>query len=329
MSKIHEVCAAAIHAYPDHSIRALASLVYNENPELFISYESARNAIRYRKGKLGAQARADAKTKHKDTMTTKQAERSMPMPKSKAKPRKPYKLPQGKTLILADVHVPYHDDKALDVALEFGDSYEPDNILLNGDQMDFFSISRWEKDPKLRNLSGELQAGRQFIQALRERYPNAQIIWKNGNHEERWEHYLWHKAPELCGSADFELERILRFSEYGVQFVHGRQIIRAGKNLTIIHGHEVMSAADPVNFARTLYTKMGVCTMGGHKHKTSEHSEKHGNDKFVTCWSIGTLQEMHPEYAVLNKWNHGIATVELDGNDFTVQNYRIINGKVV
>jgi hypothetical protein len=38
---------------------------------------------------------------------------------------------------------------------------------------------------------------------------------------------------------------------------------------------------------------------------------------------------LHPEYARLNKFNHGFAAVEIaaDGQ-FNVQNYRITNGKV-
>jgi len=329
MSKIDEVTRAALEAYPKHSIRALASLIYKSHPTVFKSYEDARSAVRYRRGKAGNKNLSKVKRTNPKHIMKEQAERSMPMPKSLAKPRKPYNLPKGKTLILSDVHIPYQDDKAVDTALEFGDTYRPDNILLNGDQLDFYAISRWEKDPEVRNLPAELQHGRQFLAHLRERYPDATIIWKNGNHEERWEKYLWHKAPELCGVPDFEMQHIMRFSEYGVQFVHGRQKIKAGKHLTIIHGHEIPGAFDPVNFARTLQMKLGVCSMAGHKHKTSEHSSKTGDDKYVTCWSIGTLQEMHPDYMPMNQWNHGIATVDLDGNDFTVQNYRIINGKVV
>lgn len=329
MSKINEVCSAVLDEFPDHSVRALASLLYKKHPTVFKSYEHARSAIRYRRGKGGKTKRQFAKKTQTKYVMTKPAERSMPMPKTLAKPRKPYKLPQGKTLILSDVHVPYHDDVAIEAALEFGDTYAPDNILLNGDQLDFYAISRWEKDPEKRNLPAELQQGRQFLAHLRERYPDATIIWKNGNHEERWEKYLWHKAPELCGVPDFEMQHIMRFSEYGVQFVHGKQKIKAGKHLTIIHGHEIPGAFDPVNFARTLQMKLGVCAIGGHKHKTSEHSAKTADDKYVTCWSVGTLQEMHPDYMCLNQWNHGIATVDLDGNDFTVQNYRIIKGKVL
>lgn len=252
----------------------------------------------------------------------------MPLPKSRARPKKSFQLPQGRTTILADIHIPYHDNTALEAALEHTDTFKPDNILLNGDQIDFFAISRWTKDPNERNLAGEISDTRQFLMHLRERYPNARIIWKNGNHEERWEHYLWHKAPELINVNDFKMEDVMRFKEYGVEFVHGRQKIKAGKHFTIIHGHEIPGAFDPVNFARTLCLKLKVCAAAGHKHKSSEHSEKTADDKFITCWSIACLQEYHPDYMPLNNWNHGFAELTLNKSDFQFSNYRIIDGKV-
>jgi len=37
---------------------------------------------------------------------------------------------------------------------------------------------------------------------------------------------------------------------------------------------------------------------------------------------------MHPDYAPMNNWNHGFIEVEMDGDDFTVHNYKILNGKI-
>ncbi len=240
-------------------------LLQKKWPKTFTA-EQARSAIRYRRGATGDKLRAGAGIKE-----IQKVERQTPFPKSKAKPRKPVVLPDGKTLILSDIHMPYQDSEACEVAMRFAVDYRPNTIYLNGDTIDFFAISRWERDPEKRDLSGELQAGRQFLKHLRELFPDALIYWKNGNHEDRWEHYLWNKAPELCGVSDFELKNILRFSEYGVQFVHSKQVAKIGKHLTILHGHEIMASHDPVNFARTLFMKLMCCCMAGHKHKTSSY----------------------------------------------------------
>ena len=101
-----------------------------------------------------------------------------------------------------------------------------------------------------------------------------------------------------------------------------------GKNLTIIHGHELFNSTAPVNFARTLQTNLGVCAIAGHRHQTSQHAFKTADDKHIHCWSLGCLCDMAPDYAVINRWNHGFATLELDKNTFQVQNLRIIEGSI-
>lgn len=46
-------------------------------------------------------------------------------------------------------------------------------------------------------------------------------------------------------------------------------------------------------------------------------------------WSTGCLCDLHPDYAPLNKWNHGFAFVEVfNGGKFEVQNLFISDGKV-
>lgn len=320
-----EVLDKLLTEFPDTPTLTLAKKAYKEYPELFLSVESARSSLRYRRGNMGESKRKGAK-KHK--RENGHAGFKMEIPKSIAQPMKDFRFPEGRSAILSDIHVPYHDDKALHIALDYIDRQEPDAIYLNGDISDFFSVSRWEKNPLERNLSRELQLNRQFLAHLRERYPKARIIYKIGNHEERWEKYMWAKAPEVCGVADFEMYNLLDFAKYGVEEVKGKQKTKAGKHLTVIHGHEIPGAYAPVNFARTLQTNLGVCTIAGHRHQTSEHAFKNADNTNIMCWSLGCLCDMRPEYATINKWNHGFAMIELDRNEFHVDNKRIVNGGV-
>ena len=322
-----QVINKALTKFADTPTLTIAKMLYKEHPSMFKSLEVCRSAVRYSRGNMGKVNRKQSSPKHH--REPEKAGFSMSPPKSIAKPFKNFKLPEGKSLVISDVHVPYHDDKALDVCLEYADKYEPDNIVMNGDILDFFSVSRWEKNPEERNLARELQLNRQFLAHLRERYPKSRIIYKMGNHEERWEKYMWTKAPEVCGVADFELYKLLDFAKWGIEEVKGKQKMKAGKNLTLIHGHELFGSNAPVNFARTLQTNLGVCTIAGHRHNTSEHSQKNADNKYVTCWSLGCLCDMAPEYAVINKWTHGFATMELSGNNFHVNNMRIVNGAAV
>lgn len=321
-----EIVLDHVKRFPDVPTLTLAKKIYKEYPKHFTSLENLRSMIRYRRGNHGKQNRkygSNAFAEH----YKKNGKAGYKIPKSIAKPEKPFKLSDGKWLVLSDIHIPYHDDEALSLALEYGAKNNIDHILLNGDICDFFSVSRWMKNPDERNLSRELQMTREFLGVLRGENPNARIVYKIGNHEERWEHYMYTKAPEVVGLTEFEINKLLEFDKYGVELVKGKQIIKAGSKLTIIHGHEIYGGSS-VNPARGLYNQMKVCAMMGHRHQSSAHSEKNADDKFVACWSIGCLCDMKPEYATINRWNHGFAVVELEGNKFNVNNLRIVNGTI-
>lgn len=330
-SGIDEIIGEVLVKFPDTPTMTLAKMIYEKHPKSFTSLDACRSAVRYRRGNIGERNRKKrSSSAGKELFRPNQtAGYSMDLPKSIASPIKDFKVPQGLSLVISDGHVPFHDDIALRSALDYGSDREVDNVILNGDMIDFFSVSRWEKNPEERNMSRELQLARQFLQHLRERFPNARIIYKIGNHEERWEKYMYTKAPEICGVADFQIYKLLDFAKYGIEEVKSKQKMKSGKNLTIIHGHELFQSNAPVNFARTLQQNLGVCAIAGHRHNTSEHSQKNADNKYITCWSLGCLCDMSPEYAIINKWNHGFAMLDLIRNDFHVDNKRIIDGKVL
>ena len=320
MKKKIDIVREYVEKYPEHGNRTLAQLICKERPNLHPTLEAARNAVRYARGNLSKATRHRAKEQHRRP-NGKAGEYKIP--KSLTSKKRVVRLSDGITLLLSDIHLPYHNVDALECALAHNEN--PTNIVLNGDTVDFYATSRWETDPDARDLAGELQASRQFLMHLRERFPEANIYFKIGNHEERWEKFLWRKAPELCGVPDFKLEKLLRFEELDIQEVGGRQMMKAG-GLWILHGHEFFNTFDPVNFARTLQVKTGVCAIAGHKHKTSQHSVKNMNNDAVSCWSVGCLCDLEPDYMPVNQWNLGFAEITHKGKKFEVNNYRIIDG---
>ena len=305
----------------------LARIMYKENIELFKSVDSARSSLRRLEGKVG---NAEKKyLSNKDfIMTEERPKNPWKLPESDEAKYDPYILKAKKLAVLSDIHVPYHSMSALECALDKIYEEKPDAILLNGDTVDFYGLSRFQKDPRKRSVAHELQALNEFLDILKQF--EAKIIYKLGNHDERYEHYLQHKAPELLGIQEFEFKNLLKAGERKMDVVGEKRIIKANK-LNIIHGHEYPSVFSPVNIARGLYMKGKVSAMQGHNHQTSEHTETDMNGKSVTAWSLGCLSELNPAYMPLNKWNHGFAIVDLsdNGEDFHVNNYRIHKGKIL
>lgn len=233
-----------------------------------------------------------------------------------------------RVLVMSDLHIPYHSVGAIGEAIAFGKDKKANLILLNGDMADFFSLSFWEKDPRKRNLAKEVEAGRQFLEHIREQFPKAKIIFKEGNHEERWERYLEAKAPDLLGLPEFTWQSVYGLDKWKIQHIGERRPIQLGK-LIVIHGHEYrFNISNPVNPARGLFLRGKTHALCGHFHQSSQHAEKRLDDKVISTWSSGCLCDLHPDYAPINNWNHGFSFIDINSTgNFEVSNLRIIGGK--
>lgn len=314
---------------PDMSSLKLARIIYSDNKLAFTSVDSARTCLRKIEGKVGDKHRKTAKDK---SLFREEARPLNPynLPESDEKEYKPYIIKGHKRIaIFSDIHVPYHDLAAVTAAIDFCRKDKPDALILNGDTLDAFQLSRFCKDPRKRNFAGELDAMKKLIEVFQKQL-KCKIYFKYGNHEERYEHFLFQKAKELIGVEEFELDNIIKARAEGVEIIKDKRIIKLN-GLNVIHGHEYTQGIfNPVNVARGLFLRGKTSAIQGHSHASSEHTESDMNGKITTTWSIGCLCELHPEYMPLNKWNLGFAIIDLDGTKgFDVRNKRIFNGKVL
>lgn len=253
------------------------------------------------------------------------------MPKSVAAAWTPYELTvTGRVGILSDVHVPYHSEIAVEAAVAWLRKAKVEALILNGDIADFYSISRWTKDPTQRDFSGELEAVRQFVHWIRQQFPEIPIVYKCGNHEERWQHWLWQHAPEISGQKEMSLSAWLKLDSHGIDLVEDQRPVMVGK-LPVLHGHELPKGlAAPVNVARGAFLRTLASVMVGHSHRSSGHAESDMWHEETFCWSTGCLCDLTPEYARINRWNHGFAMVTVhEGGEFDVENLRVTKAGTV
>lgn len=237
-------------------------------------------------------------------------------------------LPTGcnRILLLSDIHLPYHSIEALTVALKYGMDNKANTIYINGDGIDNYSISRFEKEKRLRNLKEEIEVFREFVGIVEKIFPNAYLVYKSGNHDSRWNSYIRQNAKEFEDIEDFEFQNVMRLNKW--HMIGDRDFGKAGK-IHILHGHECSGAVSPVNPARGLYLKAMQSAIVGHHHRTSEHSGKNISGDFITTWSTGCLCQLRPKYNPLSSYNHGFAFIEVESSgDFHVHNKRIDNGKL-
>ena len=253
------------------------------------------------------------------------------MPKSMAEPWTPYVMRvTGPVGILSDVHVPYHSEVAVAAAVGHLKEENLSGLLLNGDIADFYAISRYMKDPAKRDFKGELESVRGFLGWLRQEFPAIPIVYKTGNHEDRWQHWLFQHAAEISDDRRMSLTAWLDLDKLDIELVEDQRPVMLGK-LPVLHGHELPKGmAAPVNVARGAWMRTLSTCLVGHSHRTSNHAESDMWHHETACWSTGCLCDLRPDYAVINRWNHGFAVCTVhDRGAFDVHNYRVMQDGTV
>jgi hypothetical protein len=319
-----EIVEDAIRRFPNKPKRTIARyILHNYGPIFDGDIETIRNMIRYRTGNQGEKNRATIKDRvipHK-TLT---------LPQTWRRKISPYRMAPGLWLLLADVHIPFHEQKPLEVAIQYGKDKKVDGVLLNGDTQDCASVGFWTSRIK-RDFDKEFEATIDFLDFLNQEFPGQKKVYKRANHEYRLDRYYQTKAPELIGIPLDAMDEAYGLDSRNYDVVDDRQMILAGK-LPIFHGHELGRLNLTINPARGLFLKAKSWALCAHCHRTSEHPAKNVMGTYLTTWSVGCLCDLSPDYNPFgNDWNWGFAMVniEKDGN-FEVVNKRILpNGKIV
>jgi len=312
-----------VRAHPEHTARGLARML-KEAVNDALTLEQARSRIRYVIGQKGKLVRKTAKMQR----PARRPGQMRALPRAVPSTWSPYVFDvTGRVGILSDVHVPYHSETAVLAAVRWLKKQGLSGLLLNGDIADFYSISRWQKDPRKRNFSAELEAVRGFVAWVRQEFPRIPIVYKLGNHEERWEKYIAEHAPELSEDPLMSLGQWLHLDEHKVELVSDQRPVMLGR-LPVLHGHEIRGGS-PVSPAKGAYNKLKHTALIGHHHQTSGHCEPDMNHRETYNWSTGCLADLTPDYARFNRYNHGFAMVDVKkGGDFDVWNLRIADGVV-
>lgn len=245
-------------------------------------------------------------------------------------------LPPGRIGIISDAHWPFHDLKRTGIGKYAGAYWdainalkdaECDVVVLNGDMLDVYNLSDHEKVEARRSWKWELDVAKAMLAHLRRFFGDKQrIVFREGNHEERYGRYIARKAKELEGTV--HLEEFLALRSHGIEWVDKRGKMTAGK-LWIDHGHEWFGAGG-VTPARNYRMKAVENILVGHVHRTStDVIRKPLDGSYIGGWSVGCLCDLNTHYAARNGWNHGFAIVDVDkSGDFTVHNKMIIGGNI-
>lgn len=228
--------------------------------------------------------------------------------------------------IMSDIHVPFHSMSALTCAIKHLREEQIDCLILNGDIMDFYAISRHEKEKDLRDFAKEIEMGRNFLQKIRDLFPLIPIYYKMGNHENRWQRYLNDQAEEFAQLHEMQFEQFFRLDKLAMVYVPDWQGIEVG-NLLVAHGHELMAGG--MNPSQSTFNKTFCNTLIGHVHRTTNTIKKTGFKEYIHTHSTGCLTQLSPKYYPFAQHNHGFALVNIKNGKTKVDNIMIKDGKIV
>lgn len=210
--------------------------------------------------------------------------------------------------------------------LNYAKDKDFDTIIINGDLLDFASVSAHAKSPYERmTLKGEIDEAYKYLKVMRMMFPKAEIILAEGNHEYRLGRFIAGKAKELDGVVF--LEKLLKLDELNITFVPYHKHVRCG-DLDIMHGHHLPGSGK--NVAGTLLEK-AMCNIMFNDRHTSQEAFRRGLDgRTIGAWAVGCLCPLTASYC-LNplQWINGFAEVHSEQSGrFTVKNWKIIDWKM-
>ena len=316
-----------LEKFPNAPSRTIAKKIYNENSAFFRDAENVYFRVRYYRGQTGSTNRDKLKnTKFQKELKVKVMIQKLQLPESHTKTRNSFTFPTGckKLGVFGDVHIPYHDNTALEVMFKKFEEEKVDSIFINGDLLDFYQLSFHEKDPREVHFKGEIEAGKEFLAYIRNRFPDIPIYYITGNHENRFERYLRIKASELLDIDECRLDVILHVAEYRIEYLPFRSKVVFG-DYTIEHGDKIPGAGGVVP-ARTLLMRLKSNSIVNHFHKSSESSQRIygvGEPTNIRAYSLGCMCDLAPEYMEINEWNHGFCIMSKIKDKVSVSNYKI------
>jgi len=202
--------------YREAGSRTLARLVMEEYPGVTGTLEQWRSAVRAYFGLCGGKNLSHAREPREPRVA---GEHKRGCPPSLAQPREPFVLPPGKTLLLPDLHVPYHEVGAVELAVEYGIEHGATQVLLVGDFIDCHRLSQFVPDAEAVSFAEELRIAHDVLDYLQDRFQGAKFYYKIGNHEERLERYMYQKAPDVAVVDVWRMDKLLHLDERGIEYI--------------------------------------------------------------------------------------------------------------
>ena len=232
-------------------------------------------------------------------------------------------------MFVSDIHCPYQDNSALEAMYHFMDWWKPSEVIILGDLVDFYAVSRFSREPeRVLKLQEELDEGVLILEKIRNHSPKAKMTFIKGNHEARLKRYLWSHAQELDCLRALKLESLLQFDRFNIKY-EDRGIMHY-KDIIVKHGNIVRKFAGYT--AKGEFEKNGMSGVSGHTHRLAQYRHTNELDSFIWTES-GCLCQLDADYleGCIPNWQVGFSIGYFKENSkrYLIETVPIISAKAM
>lgn len=233
------------------------------------------------------------------------------------------KSSEYKVLVIPDIHVPFHNKRALDCVIKAIKIYKPDEIVQIGDFMDCYDISKYSRNTYRKSkLKTEVDITISIMKDIKKAAGDIPCTMLTGNHEARIRKYLLNSAQALSDFDFFSIENLLKMNETGWTNIPEHIFYKINEQY-FSHG-EFAS----VNALNKNIQEYHVNIVTGHTHRMGSRYLR-SLDKTVSVHEIGCIAsfDVATDYTKRPNWQHGFATIVIKGDRSWVNLHHIIDGE--
>lgn len=231
-------------------------------------------------------------------------------------------------VVVGDTQCPFHDPRAVELASQIIEDFNPHHLVYNGDMIDFWSISKHQPSRseilEAISLQEEIDITTTIVDKLSKGAGRAKRHQIDGNHENRLERFLGYGAQAVLGSLrSLKMDSVFEYEKRGfTTYRPYGEGIWPTSNLFIYHGEYVSSL--PGDSVKKEIAARGSSVIMNHVHRRAALRFRQGSHEYIGIEN-GCLCQLAAGYKPMTNWAHCLTVIDVyDDRHFSCEVVDII-----
>jgi predicted phosphodiesterase len=224
-----------------------------------------------------------------------------------------------------DEHYPFQDERARTVALQIVRDFKPDIRIAGSDGLDFYEISRFDKDPvrvKAHGIQDEIDLWTKGQKEWQSAYSESVVFFLRSNHDDRLQKYLM-RHPEMYDLRALQLPALLELNALGIGWEQDKgenanYELVVENRLLITHGEIVRKYSAYTAKAQMEKENYQLSVMTGHTHRGGSYFTQ-SRGELIQAHECFCLCNLNPGYVRNPNWQQGLALATVTHLTLTVE----------